>query len=124
MDMEWSREADELIDTYVKIKARRLRELTGLIADRIDQDAGDISIDSATGHITSTGPTSASPASRLRSSPCWGRCSIVPVPGNGWKSVVSAAMGSSERFSRQSSCGTRPFLPSDGAAIGTLPECV
>lgn len=49
--VEWSKQAQELLAKHISIEARRLRDLGALVADRIDQDPGDISIDLATGEI-------------------------------------------------------------------------
>jgi hypothetical protein len=49
--MESSQKAQELLKQFLGIEARRLRDLGALVADRIDQDPGDISIDGQTGQI-------------------------------------------------------------------------
>jgi hypothetical protein len=48
----WSSQlAQELLKQYILIEGRRLRDLGALVADRIDQDPGDISVDLQTGEI-------------------------------------------------------------------------
>jgi hypothetical protein len=49
--MESSKQAQELLSKLIAIESRRLRDLGALIADRIDQDPGDISVDFQTGQI-------------------------------------------------------------------------
>jgi hypothetical protein len=49
--VELSREAKELRDGFMAIEGRRLRDLHALVADRIDQDPSDVSIDLQTGQI-------------------------------------------------------------------------
>jgi hypothetical protein len=49
--MEASRQAQDLLKQVIGIEAKRLRDLGALIADRIDQDPGDISVDQTTGEI-------------------------------------------------------------------------
>jgi hypothetical protein len=49
--MESSQHAQELLKQYILIEGRRLRDLGALVADRIDQDPGDISVDLQTGEI-------------------------------------------------------------------------
>ncbi len=48
---EPSKLAQELLKDYLKIEKTRLINLGALIADRIDQDPGDISVDMQTGNI-------------------------------------------------------------------------
>lgn len=48
---EASKQAQELLKNFLKIEATRLRELGALVADRIEQDPGDITVDSQTGNI-------------------------------------------------------------------------
>jgi hypothetical protein len=52
--MEPNQEAQRLLGELLSIESRRLRDLVALIADRIDQDPGDISVDLQTGHILGT----------------------------------------------------------------------
>jgi hypothetical protein len=49
--MEQSEKAQQMLKKFISIEATRLRELSALVADRIDQDPGDISIDAQTGQI-------------------------------------------------------------------------
>jgi hypothetical protein len=46
-----SKEAQKLLGDLLSIESRRLRDLGALIADRIDQDPGDIDVDTQTGQI-------------------------------------------------------------------------
>jgi hypothetical protein len=49
--MEKNEEAQKLLGELLSIESRRLRDLGALIADRVDQDPGDISVDLQTGQI-------------------------------------------------------------------------
>ena len=49
--MESSQHAQELLRQFILIEGRRLRDLGALIADRIDQDPEDLSVDWQTGQI-------------------------------------------------------------------------
>ena len=49
--MESSQEAQELLARFLTVESARLRDLGALVADRIDQDPGDVSIDWQTGQI-------------------------------------------------------------------------
>jgi hypothetical protein len=49
--METSPQAQKFAQQFVTIEGRHIRELFALIADRIDQDPGDIIVDWQTGQI-------------------------------------------------------------------------
>jgi hypothetical protein len=49
--MPTSPQAQELLKQLLTIEARHLRDLGALVADRIDQDPGDVSVDVQTGQI-------------------------------------------------------------------------
>ena len=49
--MKESSEALELLGKLLTIEGRRIQELGKLVADRIDQDPGDISVDFQTGEV-------------------------------------------------------------------------
>jgi hypothetical protein len=48
---EASKQAQDLLQKLLAIEARRLRDLGALVADRIDQDPTDVSVDLGTGAI-------------------------------------------------------------------------
>lgn len=52
--METSQYAQDLLTQLISIESRRLLDLGALIADRVDQDPGDISVDLQTGNILGT----------------------------------------------------------------------
>lgn len=49
--MESSQKGQQIVREFISIETRRLRELSALVADRIDQDPGDVSIDMQTGQV-------------------------------------------------------------------------
>ena len=46
-----NRQAHDLLQQAIAIEAKHLRDLGALVADRIDQDPGDVSVDMQTGAI-------------------------------------------------------------------------
>lgn len=49
--MKQGPKGQQILRQLISIEARRLRELSALVADRVDQDPGDVSIDLQTGHL-------------------------------------------------------------------------
>lgn len=47
----FTKDAEELLRSLLKIESRRVRDLGALIADRIEQDPTDVTVDLQTGHI-------------------------------------------------------------------------
>jgi hypothetical protein len=48
---EPSKHAQELLKDLLKIEGKRVRELAALVADRVDKESTDVSVDLQSGHI-------------------------------------------------------------------------